>query len=197
MNGESLALAIEVARKVRDRGGRALAVGGFVRDRLLDEVSKDLDLEVFGIPEAELLPLLASIGRVDAVGQAFAVYKLGAIDVALPRRESKTGRGHTAFAVTGDPFMSAAEAARRRDFTINAISWDPLSDEYVDPVGGRADLEQRVLRVVDPERFADDSLRVLRALQLAARFELEATAETIALCRSLPLDDLPPERVWG
>ena len=197
MNGESLALAIEVARKVRDRGGRALAVGGFVRDRLLGEASKDLDLEVFGIPEAELLPLLASIGRVDAVGQAFAVYKIGAVDVALPRRESKTGRGHKAFAVTGDPFMSAADAARRRDFTINAISWDPLSDEYVDPVGGRADLEQRVLRVVDPERFADDSLRVLRALQLAARFELDATAETIALCRSLPLDDLPPERVWG
>ncbi len=197
MSSDPLPLAIEIARCVRDRGGRALAVGGFVRDRLLGEASKDLDLEVFGIPEAELLSLLAGIGRVDAVGQAFAVYKIGAVDVALPRRESKTGRGHKAFAVTGDPFMSAADAARRRDFTINAISWDPLSDEYVDPVGGRADLEQRVLRVVDPERFADDSLRVLRALQLAARFELEATAETIALCRSLPLDDLPPERVWG
>ena len=197
MSSDPLPLAVEIATRVRDRGGRALAVGGFVRDRLLGEAAKDLDLEVFGIPEAELLPLLSSIGRVDAVGQAFAVYKIGAIDVALPRRESKTGRGHKAFAVTGDPFMSAADAARRRDFTINAISWDPLSDEYVDPVGGRADLEQRVLRVVDPERFADDSLRVLRALQLAARFELDATAETIALCRSLPLDDLPPERVWG
>jgi tRNA nucleotidyltransferase (CCA-adding enzyme) len=197
VSSDPLPLAIEIATCVRDRGGRALAVGGFVRDRLLGEASKDLDLEVFGIPEAELLPLLASIGRVDAVGQAFAVYKIGAVDVALPRRESKTGRGHKAFAVTGDPFMSAADAARRRDFTINAISWDPLSDEYVDPVGGRADLALRVLRAVDPRRFADDSLRVLRALQLAARFELDATAETIALCRSLPLDDLPPERVWG
>jgi tRNA nucleotidyltransferase (CCA-adding enzyme) len=197
VSSDPLPLAIEIATRVRERGGRALAVGGFVRDRLLGEASADVDLEVFGIPEAELLPLLAGIGRVDAVGQAFAVYKIGPVDVALPRYESKTGRGHKAFAVTGDPTMSVAEAARRRDFTINAISWDPLTGEYVDPVGGRADLTARILRVVDPERFADDSLRVLRALQLAARFELRATGATIALCRTLPLDDLPSERIWG
>ena len=197
MNLDPLPLAIEIAMRVRDRGGRALAVGGFVRDRLLGEASKDLDLEVFGIPEQDLLPLLAGIGRVDAVGQAFAVYKMGPVDVTLPRRESKTGRGHKAFAVTGEPAMTVADAARRRDFTVNAISWDPLTDEHVDPVGGRADLAARVLRVVDPERFADDSLRVLRAVQMAARFELRATDETIALCRSLPLDDLPSERIWG
>jgi tRNA nucleotidyltransferase (CCA-adding enzyme) len=93
--------------------------------------------------------------------------------------------------------MSPAEAARRRDFTINAISWDPLADEYVDPVNGRADLDARVLRVVDPERFGDDSLRVLRAVQLTARFHLQATTGTKALCQSIPLDDLPAERVWG
>jgi tRNA nucleotidyltransferase (CCA-adding enzyme) len=194
---DPLRLAIDIATRVRERGGRALAVGGFVRDRLRGESSKDVDLEVFGIAEPDLLPLLASVGRVDAVGQAFAVYKIGPVDVALPRRESKTGRGHKAFAVTGDPAMPIAEAARRRDFTINAISWDPLTGEYVDPVGGRADLSGGILRAVDPERFADDSLRVLRALQLAARFELRATPETIALCRSLPLDDLPSERIWG
>jgi tRNA nucleotidyltransferase (CCA-adding enzyme) len=197
VSAESLALAVEIARIVRDRGGRALVVGGFVRDRLLRLDPKDLDLEVFGVPEPELAALLASVGRIDVVGQAFAVYKIGPIDVALPRRESKTGRGHKAFAVTGDPSMSPAEAARRRDFTINAISWDPLTDDYVDPVGGRADLDRRLLRVVDPDRFADDSLRVLRALQLAARFELEATPDTIAICRSVPLDDLPAERIWG
>jgi tRNA nucleotidyltransferase (CCA-adding enzyme) len=197
VSAESLALAVEIARIVRDRGGRALVVGGFVRDRLLGLDPKDLDLEVFGVPEPELAALLASVGQIDVVGQAFAVYKIGPIDVALPRRESKTGRGHKAFAVTGDPSMSPAEAARRRDFTINAISWDPLTDDYVDPVGGRADLDRRLLRVVDPDRFADDSLRVLRALQLAARFELEATPDTIAICRSVPLDDLPAERIWG
>ncbi len=93
--------------------------------------------------------------------------------------------------------MSTEEAARRRDFTVNAISWDPLTGEYVDPVGGRADLERRVLRAVDRRTFADDSLRVLRALQLAARYELTPDEETKDLCRSIPLDDLPAERVWG
>jgi tRNA nucleotidyltransferase (CCA-adding enzyme) len=93
--------------------------------------------------------------------------------------------------------MSIEEAARRRDFTVNAIAWDPLSDEYLDPFGGRADLAQRVLRVVDPERFGDDSLRVLRALQFAARFELTLEPESARICRSIALDDLPSERIWG
>ena len=200
-NGEvspdPLPLAVEIATRVRERGGRALAVGGFVRDRLLGEASKDVDLEVFGIPEPELLPLLAGIGRVDTVGQAFAVYKIGPVDVALPRRESKTGRGHKAFAVTGDPTMPVAEAARRRDFTINAISWDPLTGEYFDPFDGRADLERRLLRMVDAATFPDDSLRVLRAVQFAARLEFDLDEATRALCRTIPLDDLPSERVWG
>src|SRR3982750_1247189 len=95
----------------------------------------------FGIPQDALLPLLKSLGRVEAVGQAFSVYKLGDIDVALPRRESKTGRGHKGFTIDGDPTMTFDEAARRRDFTINAIGWDPLTDEYLDPFNGRGDLD--------------------------------------------------------
>ena len=186
-------------------GGRALCVGGFVRDRLLGRASKDLDVEVFGIPQDALLPLLKSLGpstslgtsRVEPVGQAFPVYKLGAIDVALPRRESKTGRGHKGFTVEGDPSMSFDDAARRRDFTINAIGWDPLTDEYLDPFNGRKDLELRVLKLVDPATFPDDSLRVLRALQFAARFELTIDPKTASICSSIPLDDLPAERVWG
>ncbi len=197
MSPEILGQALAIARLVHDRGGRALVVGGFVRDRLLGRSSKDLDLEVFGIPQQELPALLSPIGRVEVVGQAFAVYKVGGVDVALPRRESKTGRGHTGFAVSGDPSMTPAEAARRRDFTINAISWDPLTDEHVDPVAGRADLDRRLLRIVDPTTFADDSLRVLRALQLAARFELTAEEPTKTICRRIPLDDLPSERIWG
>ncbi len=192
-----LELALAVAHAARARGGRALVVGGFVRDRLLGRPSKDLDLEVFGVPEAELAPMLAAIGRVEPVGRAFPVYKLGPIDVALPRRESKSGRGHTAFAVQGDPHMSFADAARRRDFTMNAISWDPLTGEYVDPFHGRADLDARRLKVVDPRSFADDSLRVLRALQFAARFEATLDDEAAAICRAIPLDDLPAERLWG
>jgi tRNA nucleotidyltransferase (CCA-adding enzyme) len=117
--------------------------------------------------------------------------------VAIPRRESKQGRGHKGFEVRGDPFMSTEEAARRRDFTINAISWDPLTGEYVDPVGGRADLERGLLRAVDSRTFADDSLRALRAVQFAARFDFRLDDATAALCRDIRLDDLPPERIWG
>jgi tRNA nucleotidyltransferase (CCA-adding enzyme) len=190
----------EIARAVSARGGRALVVGGWVRDRLLGacstQNSKDMDVEVFGIPAADLPRLLSAFGKVEPVGQSFPVYKLGTIDIGLPRRESKSGRGHKGFIVEGDPSMSIEEAARRRDFTINAISWDPLTDEYIDPFHGRSDLSRRVLRAVDRETFADDSLRVLRALQFAARFELTLDDETRTLCRSIRLDDLPAERVW-
>lgn len=190
-------LAIAIAQTVRDAGGRALVVGGWVRDALLGRPSKDLDLEVFGLPAMQLRAVLERFGRVDTVGESFTVYKVADIDVSLPRRESKTGRGHKGFVVEGDPHLSIEEAARRRDFTINAMSCDPLTGELIDPFGGREDLERRVLRAVDPRTFADDSLRVLRALQFAARFELAVEGATKELCRSLPLDDLPAERIWG
>ena len=204
----SLALARAIATTVRDTGGRALIVGGWVRDLLRGQPSKDIDLEVFGVSEDRLASLLQRFGRVEAVGQSFPVYKVSVpaaaaelepavIDVALPRRESKSGRGHKGFRVVGDPFMPVEEAARRRDFTVNAIAWDPVADVFVDPFGGRADLERHVLRAVDPETFGDDSLRVLRAVQFAARFEFALDERTAALCRRVPLDDLPSERVWG
>lgn len=192
-----LADARPIAELIARHGGRALAVGGFVRDRLLGRPSKDLDIEVFGIAADALPTLLDTLGRVEPVGQAFPVYKLGAVDVALPRRESKTGHGHKGFAVVGDPSMSIEEASRRRDFTINAIAWDPLTGDYLDPWNGRTDLERRVLRVVDPATFADDSLRVLRAIQFAARFELTLDPDTARICRAIALDDLPAERIWG
>ncbi len=192
-----LDLARQIALAARGAGGRALVVGGWVRDQLLGRASKDIDVEVFGVPAAALRDLLERFGRVETIGESFTVYKIGTIDVSLPRRESKVGRGHRGFLVEGDPAMSVAEAARRRDFTVNAISWDPLTGEHLDPCGGRADLDRRLLRVVDRATFGDDSLRVLRAMQLVARFELSVDLETMALCREIPLDDLPAERVWG
>jgi tRNA nucleotidyltransferase (CCA-adding enzyme) len=190
-----------VAHTARDHGGRALIVGGWVRDRLREQPTSDIDMEVFGIPQDRLRELLAPFGRVEAVGQSFAVYKVatpqGTIDIALPRRDSKVGRGHKGFDVAGDPAMSFEEAARRRDFTINAISWDPLTDEYIDPFAGRADLARRLLKAVDESTFGDDSLRVLRAIQFASRFEYALDDRTATLCRRLPLDDLPAERIWG
>ena len=154
-------------------------------------------MEVFGIPAPDLPEILAPFGSVDPIGQSFPVYKIGAIDVGLPRRESKAGRGHKGFIVEGDPTMSIEDAAGRRDFTINAILWDPLTDEYLDPFNGRGDLSRGILKAVDLDRFSDDSLRVLRAVQFAARFELELDTATAAACRAIALDDLPPERIWG
>jgi tRNA nucleotidyltransferase (CCA-adding enzyme) len=194
---ESLDRATRIATAVREAGGRALIVGGWARDRLLDRDAKDIDLEVYGLPSSRVRSLLESLGRVEAVGESFQVYKSGDIDVSLPRRESKMGRGHRGFDVIGDPDMSPTEAARRRDFTINAIAWDPLSGEYLDPYDGRGDLARRLLRAVDPATFSDDSLRALRAVQFAARFDLTLDEQTRELCRSIALDDLPAERVWG
>ena len=190
-------LARDLAAAVRNAGGRALIVGGWVRDEILGLAPKDLDLEVFGIGADRLRDLLGQFGKVDTVGESFTVYKIDGIDVSLPRRESKIGRGHKGFAVEGDPDLSVEEAARRRDFTINAIARDPLTGEILDPFGGRRDPEHRRLRVVDARTFVEDSLRVLRGIQFAARFELTMDEETKALCRSIPLDDLPPERIWG
>ena len=195
-----IAVVRDIATAVRDAGGRTLIVGGWVRDRLLygpGHEPANVDLEVFGLPGDRLRTVLETFGDVDAVGESFQVYKIGAIDVSLPRRDSKAGRGHRGFVVTGDPDMTIAEAARRRDFTINAVSWDPLTGEYFDPYDGRGDLERRLLRVVDPQTFADDSLRVLRAVQLAARFDLTLDGASREMCRQIPLDDLPSERVWG
>jgi len=189
--------ATAIARRVRDAGGRALVVGGWVRDKLMGRPSKDLDLEVYGLPVDRVKALLGAFGSVNTVGESFTVYKVAGVDVALPRRESKTGRGHRAFEVSGDPYLSFEDAARRRDFTVNAIAWDPLTNEYIDPFEGQEDLAARVLRAVDARTFGDDSLRVLRAVQFAARFEFRLDDATRDLCRQIELDDLPAERIWG
>jgi tRNA nucleotidyltransferase (CCA-adding enzyme) len=189
---------LRLARSIGEAGGRALMVGGCVRDRLLGLEAKDWDVEVYGVEPARLRELLDRTGRVNVVGEAFTVYKLGRdLDVSLPRRERKTGRGHRAFYIEGDPSMSFEDAARRRDFTVNAILEDPLKGELIDPFAGRADLEARLLRAVSPETFVEDSLRVLRAAQFAARFGFDVEPSTLELCRSIDLTDLPSERVWG
>ncbi|HYP29156.1 MAG TPA: HD domain-containing protein [Blastocatellia bacterium] len=199
-----------IADAVREAGGRAMLVGGFVRDYLLGIESKDYDMEVYGLDPERLRRVLDRAAPVNTVGEHFAVYKLAfaseskrgegqrfEIDVSLPRRESKSGRGHRGFIIEGDPSMTFEEAARRRDFTINAVLLDPLTGEIVDPFRGREDLARRLLRAVAGDTFVEDSLRVLRAVQFAARFEMALDPETLALCRSIDLSDLPRERVWG
>lgn len=188
----------DLAEAVHNSGGRAMLVGGCVRDELMGIEPKDWDVEVYGIEPAKLREILDSFGEVNIVGEAFAVYKIGSdLDVSIPRRERKSGHGHRAFIANGDPTMSFEQAALRRDFTINAILKDPFTDEIVDPFDGRADIARKLLRMVSGETFAEDSLRVLRAAQFAARFEFDIEAATVEACKGIDVTDLPKERIWS
>ena len=182
--------------------GRPRIVGGAVRDWLLGLDPKDLDIEVGGASFDDLHRALAHLGATDVVGRSFGVIKLRLpsgteYDISLPRRESKTGAGHRGFKVEPDPTLNDVEAAARRDFTINALSWDPFAGRLIDPHGGETDLRARRLRHTSPA-FTEDPLRVLRGMQLAARFELTLEPATAALCRSIAptFTELPVERVW-
>ena len=175
-----------------------MLVGGCVRDELMGIEPKDWDLEVYGVEASKLREILDSFGDVIVVGEAFAVYKIGRdLDVSVPRRERKTGKGHRGFTIEGDPHMSFEEACSRRDFTINAILKDPLAGDIVDPMGGRKDIEKKILRHVSSHSFAEDSLRVLRAAQFAARFDFDIAPETVEICKSIDVTDLPKERICG
>lgn len=189
---------------IRAIGGRPMLVGGFVRDAILHPgaASKDIDVEVYGVADVDLLAaVLADAGDVTEAGKSFGVLKVRAgdtdLDISLPRRESKTGAGHRGFDVIPDGAMGFREASGRRDFTMNAIMADPATGEVVDCHGGIADLRAGVLRHTTAA-FSEDPLRVLRAVQMAARFGFTLAPETAALCRALAgsYAELPTERVW-
>jgi tRNA nucleotidyltransferase (CCA-adding enzyme) len=183
---------------IRESGGRAMLVGGCVRDELMGFEPKDWDLEVYRVEPERLKKILESFGEVNAVGEAFTVYKLGGdLDVSMPRRDRKSGRGHKGFVIEGDPDMTFEEACSRRDFTVNAILKDPLTGEIVDPFDGRGDIDKKLLRHVSTETFAEDSLRVLRAAQFAARLEFDIAPDTVEICKTIDVTDLPKERIWG
>ena len=172
--------------------------GGCVRDELMGVEPKDWDVEVYGVDPEKLREIIESIGEVNVVGEAFAVYKLaGGIDVSLPRRERKQGSGHRGFIVEGDPNMSFKEACSRRDFTVNAILKDAITGEIVDPYDGRDDIKRKILRHVSDRTFVEDSLRVLRAAQFSARLNFEVAEETWELCSTIDLSDIAKERIWG
>jgi len=187
----------DICQSVSNAGGRAFVVGGSVRDAILGIAAKDLDIEVYGISLDNLLKILEGKFRIDLVGQSFGVIKIQGlpVDISIPRRESKTGSGHRGFSISGDPSMSIGDAAARRDFTMNAMAFDPLTSELMDSYGGQADLEAGTLRHTS-NRFSEDPLRVLRAMQFAARFELTVAPETIALCRRIEPEGLPKERIF-
>ena len=187
----------QIVRELHLAGYRAVVVGGAVRDALLGGAPKDFDIEVYGIAYDHLAAMLARHGRVDLVGKSFGVVKFVTrenqggheYDFSVPRRDSKFGLGHRDFQATFDPGISPREAASRRDFTINAMAYDPVADELLDFFGGAEDLKNRILRATS-DAFAEDPLRVLRGMQFACRFDLTLDPRTAAMCRTI-VDHLP------
>lgn len=199
---EAFEMVLEVARAIKEARGKALIVGGAVRDEVLGIAAKDFDIEVYGLDAEEVEKIAGEFGSVKDVGKAFGILKLQhkggvELDISLPRTDSKIGEGHRGFEVKVDPRMSIAEAAKRRDFTFNALSKDPLTGEIFDPFGGVDDLREHILSVTDEERFRDDPLRLLRGAQFTGRFGLQADLKTLEIFKSMvpELAEISKERV--
>ncbi len=191
----ALDASLKIAHLVSQSGGKAYWVGGCVRDGLMGIESTDADMEVFGLSSDALQDCLSQNFQVAAVGVSFGIFKLKGIpvDVGLPRTESKASTGHKGFSVQGDPGLSIKEAAARRDFTINALYYDPLAETLHDPYGGLIDIQSRILRHTSTA-FIEDPLRVLRGMQFLARFQLVAHPSLIEICQTMQMEDLPAER---
>ena len=195
----------ELVEHLSKHGVMPVLVGGFVRDFFTGHKTLDLDIELYGSNDPETVEaLLQPFGKVNAVGKSFGVLKLTYegyhIDFSPPRLETKNGTGHKGFDITCLETIDYAEAARRRDFTINSIGYDPLSKTFLDPYGGIEDIRRKRLACVDPSTFVEDPLRVLRAVQFAARFDLSCDPNLIELCRLMVADgalgELPKERIF-
>lgn len=186
-----------VTQLLKKHGAEIFLVGGCVRDSLLGLSPKDIDIEVYRLSSETLESILSENFKIDTVGKNFGVYILKgySIDISLPRKESKTGLKHTDFKISGDPFMHPKDAALRRDFTINAISYDLLKEALYDPYNGIDDLSNKRLRHIS-SAFSEDPLRVLRAMQFIARFGLSIDPETLKLCQTLTPNEIPKERIW-
>ncbi|WP_321779577.1 CCA tRNA nucleotidyltransferase [Sulfurimonas sp.] len=195
--------------KLLQNNAHIIIVGGYVRDFLLHnnaQASKDIDIEIYNISSYEKLDtLLKEFGKVNSVGKSFGVCKLSLanidLDFTLPRIDSKVASGHKGFEVEVKKDLDFSEASRRRDFTMNAIGFDVFKKEILDPHNGVKDLEKKILKMVDAKTFVDDPLRVLRAVQFCARFELKMDANLFNLCSQMIKKDmlleLPKERVYG
>jgi tRNA nucleotidyltransferase (CCA-adding enzyme) len=194
---------VRVLDAITRNGGHPYLVGGCVRDAILEpgRIPTDVAIEAFGVDIDTLTSALRTVGHVDEVGREFSVLKIRVqredFDVALPRRDSKSGSGHRGFDVVADPSCTLVDATGRRDFTLNALMFDPATGDVVDCWGGLADLRAGVLRHTT-DAFSDDPLRVLRAVQFAARFGFTIDDQTATMCQSLAgsFTELSPERVW-
>ena len=199
MADRNMAMARRIAEAVAGAGGRTYYVGGCVRDRLMGLENKDIDIEVHGVTVPALEAILDGLGQRTAMGASFGIMGLRHydLDIAMPRSEKATGRGHKDFEVFVDPFIGEEKAAMRRDFTMNALMQDVLTGEVLDFFGGQADIAAGRIRHVNDATFAEDPLRVFRAAQFAARFNFTVAAGTTAICGRMAVEALASERVMG
>ena len=178
---------------IQNYNAKCYVVGGAVRDRILGYECKDYDIECFGISVDDFETAMDHLGA-QGVGKSFFVYKYHDLDIALPRTEKKISIGHRGFEVS--LASDEKEASKRRDFTVNALMYDIQKEQILDFWHGLEDVEHKVLRVVDEDTFVEDSLRVLRAMQFAARFGFKIEEKSCMLCQNISLDDLPKERIF-
>ncbi len=168
-------------------GGRCIIVGGWVRDRLLDipitPKVGDIDIEVFGLTYNHLYSICLNYG-IKARYQNFGVIKLNHMDISLPRTEVVVGKKYNDFKVNLNPYLTFKQAAFRRDFSVNAIGWDLLMNVVLDPFGGINAVKEKVLIPLS-EHFKEDNYRVLRAIQLIARFNFRASNLLIKFARTM------------
>lgn len=187
---KNLTVSAKIAQAVKDSGGRAFYAGGYVRDNILGHDSKDIDIEIHGITESALTEILSSFGEVLTMGASFGILGLRhySVDIVMPRS-----------LVTGeiDPFVGYREAARRRDFTMNALMQDVLTGEILDHFGGINDIMSGVIRHVDDDTLLLDPLRVLRAARFAAVLGFTVDDGTRGLCASADISNIAPERVFA
>lgn len=192
------------ALEIKSLGGEIYFVGGCVRDFFLNKKSKDIDLLVRKVKSENLIVLLKKYGRVDLVGESFGIIKFKPFDsnedfdIALPRTEKWTGeKGYRAFNTISDPFLDIEKDLERRDFTINSIAKNAFTGEFVDPFGGIKDINNRVIKMTNPETFKDDPLRMLRAIQFASRFNflIDIETERSIIANGERIKEIPFERV--
>lgn len=187
---------------LKAKGATCRLVGGCVRDALLGQPPTDFDVEVYGLELDSIATTLQTIGRTDRVGKSFAVVKLwrhgSEYDFSVPRTESKSGTGHRGFEIHPNIALDERTALRRRDFTVNALLYDPEAEILIDYFDGQSDLENGILRHVS-EAFSEDPLRALRAVQFAGRFGFELHSDTAKLCKQMKpeFSTLALERIWG
>ena len=198
MFDEKIKIAKIIAEKIRQSGGEAYFVGGFVRDKIMSVKSEDIDIEVHKLSPDTLRRILQDTASYSEVGKSFGIFILNdySIDIALPRKDMQNGKGHKDIDVYVDPFLGTEEAARRRDFTINSVMENVLTGEIIDHFNGINDIKNKVIRHIDNKTFADDPLRILRAAQFASRFDFRIADETVELSKTTDLGSLSKERVY-